>query len=89
MYRHSTSKYRVCSTCLVAHGSNAIMNVDPADGTTFSANLRFPDGQIHNQTATSGDSRLLKLDNRGICLECHDPTGTATGPQGPAPVNVP
>ena len=87
MYRHSTSKYRVCSTCHVSHGSNAIMNVDPNDGTTFSANLKFPDNQLHNfQAGISGDSRLLKLDNRGVCLECHDPTGTAFGPQGPAPV---
>lgn len=85
MYRHSTSKYRVCSTCHVSHGSNAIMNVNPALGGTTSANVPFPDGAIHNKTATSGDSRLLKLDNRGICLECHDPTGTASGPQGPLP----
>jgi len=86
MYRHSTSKYRVCSTCHVSHGSNAIMNVNPANGGTTSANLPFPNGVVYNKTATSGDSRLLKLDNRGVCLECHDPTGTAFGPQGPAPV---
>jgi len=89
MYRHSTSKYRVCLTCHVAHGSNAVMNVNPANGGTLSANLPFPDGIKHNLTATSGDSRLLKLDNRGVCLACHDPTGTASGPQGPPPVNVP
>ena len=84
MYRHSTSKYRVCSTCHVAHGSNAVMNVNPANGGTFSANVPFPDGSVH-----SGDSRLLKLDNRGICLECHDPTGTATGQQGPVVTTAP
>ena len=89
MFRHSTSKYRVCSTCHVAHGSNAIMNVDTTKGTTNSANLKFPDGQVHNLGTTSGDSRLLKLDNRGICLACHDPTESASGPQGPAPQYVP
>lgn len=85
MYRHSTAKYRVCSTCHVSHGSNAIMNVNPALGGMASANVPFPDGLIHNKTTTSGDSRLLKLDNRGICLECHDPTLTASGAQGPTP----
>jgi hypothetical protein len=89
MFRHSTGKYRICSTCHVAHGSNAIMNVDPTKGTTSSANTPFPDGLKHNLTATSGDSRLLKLDNRGICLECHDPTFVAVGQQGPVPQFVP
>jgi predicted CXXCH cytochrome family protein len=82
MFRHSTSKYRVCSTCHVSHGSNAIMNVNPLVGGVASANLPFPDGVVHNKSLTSGDSRLLKLDNRGICLVCHDPTGVATGFQG-------
>jgi hypothetical protein len=89
MYRHSTSKYRVCSTCHVSHGSNAIMNVDPAVGGVTSANLPFPDGVVHNKSLTSGDSRLLKLNNRGICLECHDPTGTAVGQQGPVVTTAP
>ena len=53
MYRHSTSKYRVCSTCHVSHGSNAIMNVDPNVGGTTSANLPFPDGLVHNKTDAS------------------------------------
>jgi predicted CXXCH cytochrome family protein len=89
MFRHSTSKYRVCSTCHVSHGSNAIMNVDPAAGGVASANLPFPDGVVHNKSLTSGDSRLLKLNNRGICLECHDPTGTAVGQQGPVVTTAP
>lgn len=84
-YRHSTEKNRVCTTCHVAHGSNAIMNDDLANGTTFSANVPFPDGSVH-----SGDSRLLKVNNRGTCLLCHDPTkGSATGPQGTAPTLFP
>jgi hypothetical protein len=37
-----------------------------------------------------GDSRLLKIDNRGTCSACHDPTGTTVvgtyiGPE-PTPV---
>jgi predicted CXXCH cytochrome family protein len=84
-YRHSTEKNRVCTTCHVAHGSNAVMNQDLADGTTFSANVPFPDASVH-----SGDSRLLKVNNRGTCLLCHDPTkGSATGPQGTTPTLFP
>ncbi|HEY6056614.1 MAG TPA: hypothetical protein VIV06_01210, partial [Candidatus Limnocylindrales bacterium] len=86
MYRHSTEKNRVCTTCHVAHGTDAVMNANPAAGTTFSANTPYPDG---NHT---GGSRLLKVDNRGTCLFCHDPTGGSAVPtgstslnQGPAP----
>jgi predicted CXXCH cytochrome family protein len=92
MYRHTTAKNRTCSTCHVAHGSNAIMNTNPVNGTTYSANVPFPDNSAGN-----GDSRLLKVDNRGTCLLCHDPTAgsaaTAAGvdplAQGPVPVLFP
>jgi predicted CXXCH cytochrome family protein len=87
-YRHTTAKNRTCTTCHVAHGTNAVMNQVPADGTTYSANVPYPDG-----TTTVGDSRLLKVDNRGTCQLCHDPTSgsaviapaTSVG-QGPLPV---
>jgi predicted CXXCH cytochrome family protein len=83
-YRHSTEKNRVCTTCHVAHGSNAIMNADLTKGTTFSAFTPYPDGDLHNS------SRLLKIDNRGICQTCHDPTnGSASGPQGTTPTLLP
>jgi Doubled CXXCH motif (Paired_CXXCH_1). len=90
-YRHTTAKNRTCSTCHVAHGTNAVMNQNPALGTTYSANVPYPNG-----TPAAGDSRLLKVDNRGTCLLCHDPTSgsavvapaTSVG-QGLPPVYVP
>jgi predicted CXXCH cytochrome family protein len=78
-YRHtSTNTQRNCITCHVAHGSNAQMT------GPYSANLTNPGGTA----GTVGDSRLLKIDNRGTCQACHDPTGTITaGTQvGPTPV---
>jgi predicted CXXCH cytochrome family protein len=92
-YRHTTAKNRTCTTCHVAHGTNAVMNQNPALGTTYSANVPWPGA---NGT-TVGDSRLLKVDNRGTCQLCHDPTsGSAataasvlTLGQGPVPVLIP
>jgi len=54
----------VCQSCHVAHGSSARMG-------TFSGGVAWPDGA----TSPSGDQRssLLRLDNRGICVGCHDP----------------
>ena len=91
-YRHTTAYNRTCTTCHVAHGTNAVMNQDAASGTTYSANVPYPDG-----TTTVGDSRLLKVDNRGTCQLCHDPTegsaatqaGISPLPQGPTPGYVP
>jgi predicted CXXCH cytochrome family protein len=85
-YRHTTAKNRTCSTCHVAHGTNAVMTPDG-----YSANVPFPDDSV-----TAGDSRLLKVDNRGTCQLCHDPTsGSAvvapatTLAQGTTPAYVP
>lgn len=78
-YRHtSNATSRNCITCHVAHGSNAKM-------TGYnSATMVNPGGTA----AQVGDSRLLKVDNRGTCQLCHDPTHTITaGTQvGPTPV---
>ena len=51
-----------------------------------SSTMDYPGGAA----APVGDSRLLKVDNRGTCQLCHDPTGTITaGTQvGPTPVPV-
>jgi hypothetical protein len=38
---------------------------------TFSQARTYPDG-----SAGGTDSRLLKIDNRGTCQACHDPTET-------------
>jgi predicted CXXCH cytochrome family protein len=77
-YRHtSLNPTRNCITCHVSHGSNAQM-------TGYnSANMDFPGGAA----APVGDSRLLKIDNRGTCQACHDPTGTMVQGQfvGPTP----
>ena len=81
-YRHPTrGDYPACTTCHVAHGSNAKMtgalsgdfNVIATDGTT---NM-------------GSDSFLLKTVNRGTCQMCHEPTktttvGTIIGPVSPA-----
>jgi predicted CXXCH cytochrome family protein len=66
MYRHDTISNRACTTCHVAHGSNARMT------GPYSATAPYPDGS----TPVVADSRLLKIDNRGTCQACHDPTGT-------------
>lgn len=76
--------YVTCTTCHVAHGSNAKMT--PGG---YSATMPYPGGGA----APAGDSRLLKADNRGICQACHDPTGTLnTVGQilgGPLPTGIP
>jgi predicted CXXCH cytochrome family protein len=66
-YRHDVGQNE-CTQCHVAHGSNALMAGDGS--TSFSADYPYPDG------TTSASSRLLKIDNRGTCQACHDPTGT-------------
>ncbi len=65
MYQHrSDANYKAgaanCITCHVAHGSNASM-------TGSAARVAFP-----GSTTTSNDSRLLRVDNRGTCLLCHN-----------------
>jgi predicted CXXCH cytochrome family protein len=64
-FQHSTASNRACVVCHVAHGSNAEM-IGPD-----SLAVPYPDG-----TTTSTSSRLLKVNNRGTCQMCHDPTGT-------------
>ena len=93
MYRHTTAKNRTCTTCHVAHGTNAVMDADTTTTTPdgYSANVPYPDN-----STTLGNSRLLKVDNRGTCQLCHDPTSgsavvapaTSLG-QGTTPVYVP
>jgi predicted CXXCH cytochrome family protein len=68
MYRHtSTENTKVtgsknCITCHVSHGSNA-----SGAGTESSRVLNPGD-----TTAAAGDSRLLRVDNRGVCMMCHN-----------------
>jgi hypothetical protein len=76
-YRHTNTSNKPCTTCHVAHGSNATM-----DGL-YSSDFPYPDG------AASASSRLLKIDNRGTCQACHDPTGTVAPGTGSGQVPVP
>ena len=50
-----------CIQCHVAHGSNATMG-------PYSSALTNPGGT----PATAGNSRLLRIDNRGTCQMCHN-----------------
>ena len=85
-YQHQTTgSATTCTTCHVSHGSNARM------GGTYSLGMPFPDGTAvsYNIGGTTGDSRLLKVDNRGTCMLCHDPTGTITTGTYTGPATVP
>jgi len=84
-FRHETVGNRACTTCHVAHGSNARM-----EGPNSLAQP-FPNGVApsYDIGGTTGDSRLLKVDNRGTCQLCHDPTGTVANGTYTGPVPVP
>ncbi|MFH1559847.1 MAG: hypothetical protein ABID84_00310 [Chloroflexota bacterium] len=60
-YRHPTSLSGGCLSCHVAHGTTATMG--PLSGA-----VTWPDG---NSGDGSYDSRLLALNNRGVCMSCH------------------
>jgi predicted CXXCH cytochrome family protein len=51
-----------CMDCHVAHGTSAVMGVN-------SGSVPWPDGA----TAPNGNQRssMLRLDNRGVCVQCH------------------
>jgi predicted CXXCH cytochrome family protein len=63
-YRHRTNQTSqgtpTCVQCHVAHGSNASMG-------SYSSAVPNPDG-----TPAGSDSRLLRIDNRGVCQMCHN-----------------
>jgi predicted CXXCH cytochrome family protein len=67
MYRHrSNVNYKTgganCITCHVAHGTNA-----QATGNSSGGLLQSGQAVLGTQ-----DSRLLRVDNRGICIMCHN-----------------
>jgi predicted CXXCH cytochrome family protein len=69
-YRHMTSSLAGgCLKCHVAHGSSAVMG-------SYSGSVRWP-----NMDAGGGatDSRLLNLDSRGVCAQCHVSGGQVVG----------
>lgn len=64
-YRHTSDSVssdagtnRNCVQCHVAHGSNATMD---------HSNVNWPNG-----SGPSMDSRLLRADDRGVCVACHN-----------------
>ena len=62
---YETAHEATCQNCHVAHGSSARMG-------TYSGSVAWPDQAMD----PSGNARssLLRLDNRGICIGCHNPT---------------
>lgn len=84
MFKHGTTRIG-CEQCHVAHGSDALMSGGNSLNFTNPNGVKPPTVTING--VTSGDSRLLKVNNRGTCQLCHDPTGTLTGGTyiGPTP----
>ena len=68
-YRHTTNTSgNNCTTCHVAHGSSAKVN-------GFAAEVNWPGGVTATpQATTHEDSALLRIDNRGTCVQCHVPS---------------
>ena len=54
---------RSCTKCHAAHGTNA-----GASGA-YSSTVGYPGGGTG--TTSTAESRLLKMDNQGICIKCH------------------
>lgn len=66
-----------CITCHVAHGSNSTQGTVSASVTNPSGSSAYVNGPYGNVldgsgSPTVGDSRLLRVDNRGMCLMCHN-----------------
>lgn len=62
-HRSDGSSLRACITCHASHGSNATMT------GTYSSSVQWPGGGTG--TTDNNNSRLLKMNNRGICIKCH------------------
>ena len=69
-YRHATTPTWApkCVQCHVAHGTNAVSNSGDS-GFAYAGSVPWPGGSPAPVAATN--SRLLKMDNRGICQKCH------------------
>ena len=62
-HRSNGSLGTTCIKCHAAHGTNAAM---PGP---YSSTVEWPGGGVG--TTDNNNSRLLKMDNRGICIKCH------------------
>jgi hypothetical protein len=60
-YGHTSSLEGGCLSCHMSHGTTSTMS-------GWAALVELPDGTRGNGTQ---DSRLLAMDNRGICVSCH------------------
>lgn len=58
-YRHTSNSTRNCMSCHVAHGSSAV-------ATGFAAAVDYPGGAAGHE-----NSAMLRVDNRGVCAQCH------------------
>jgi predicted CXXCH cytochrome family protein len=78
-FRHTSSGYgyssttglgsnnnRACITCHASHGSNAQMT------GSLSSSVPWPDGSTVNPANDLERASLLKMNNRGMCLKCHN-----------------
>jgi predicted CXXCH cytochrome family protein len=81
-FRHGTTGVG-CLQCHVQHGSNVVM----LPGTA-SSDVAWP-GEGFVPGTGNADSRLLKVNNRGTCQLCHDPTGTTVAGDYTGPVPTP
>ena len=83
-HQTTTNGQTVCTTCHVSHGSNATMT------GPFSSVFPYPDDPTTAPPAlTSASSRLLKVDGRGTCQLCHDPTDTVLPGDYSGPIPAP
>ena len=62
-HRSDGSSNRACITCHASHGTNAAMT------GAYSSTVEWPGGG--SGTTDNNNSRLLKMNNRGICIKCH------------------
>lgn len=62
-HRSDGASNRACVTCHASHGTNALMT------GTYSSAVEWPGGGVG--TTDDNNSRLLKMNNRGICVKCH------------------
>ena len=64
-YQHQSDGWsnRACIACHASHGTNALMT------GPYSSTVEWPGGGVG--TTDNNNSRLLKMNNRGICIKCH------------------
>lgn len=61
-----------CMTCHNAHGSTAVMTGWANNATNINTAPNFGPNTGNGGVPPTGDSALLKLDNRGVCEACHN-----------------